>query len=81
MLAYPMAMTGTKCWSGLLMQQEKPSPLASIRALDIQQHSGLDQMEEALRGRRSSVTGDGSPMRMKVWLSSCPTQLSPIARL
>ena len=33
-------------------------------ALDIQHHSGLDQMEEALRGRRLSVTGDGSTMRV-----------------
>ena len=38
MLAYPMAMTGTKRWSGLLMQQEKPSPLASIRAMTFPQH-------------------------------------------
>lgn len=38
MLAYPMAMTGTKCWYGPLMHWEKPSPLAFIRAMTFLLH-------------------------------------------
>ncbi len=38
MLAYPMAMTGTKCWSGLPMHWDKPSPLESIRAMAFPLH-------------------------------------------